>query len=78
MKVVIKADTEFRLYYSEVGGSLSFEDFVDEIVEVGHACSHLKGSNDFGIVPGQSDVYTRIEPLIPSLAHIARRTLGGT
>lgn len=74
LKATLRSHEGLRRYFSHTShGDQTFDDFVDEIVDIRHRCAHLKLDNNFGYLSTDPEVENRITPLLPimdALAHV--------
>jgi len=72
---------ELYTYYKEVFNEYEktdkddFNKFVYEIVDIRHRCSHLKKGHEFGYLPNDEELVTRVNPMSDKLMFLTKYIL---
>jgi hypothetical protein len=78
LKQILLRSARLHAVYDLMIKDGSFEVFVSELVEVRHQCAHLRLAHGFGYAPNDPAIESKVKPLLPLIAAIARQSIIGT
>lgn len=77
LKGAMRSNQQLRTLFQKLAPNVSFDEFVETIVEIRHKCAHLKLGHGFGYVPTDPDVERALAPHLPLLRELARACVAG-
>lgn len=70
MKKVFKSSKQLRMIFEKAFEQGEFDNFIEEIVDIRHECSHLRLEAGFGYAPNDPRIKERVEPYIGPIKNL--------
>lgn len=77
IKDTLNNDDLFNIYRNafienEIVNRRKYKEFVDQIVDIRHKCSHLKKQHQFGYLPYDKELETEVKPIMEKLQYFIK------